>query len=411
MAQDSFRVRKGSLHIVPGSGPSNPELGDEYVATSGIHSHWDGAAWDDVVQINATQTLINKTITGTFTGNLTGSASNNVLKAGDTMTGTLAISKSSSSDQLHLVRTGSSAGDAYVGVATNSLQLRDSSVAQKFNFDWSSVPTMYWGSGSDAYIQRSSSGNLSTSANFNITGGSSHDLVIDAQGKAIFNNGFGGNNYVVASSGGTPSLDLYAGGVKGVSIPYAGTQVSLPNGLTSANHVSITGGNHDLVIDQLGKIIVNNGAGGNNYIVSSSGGTPSMDFYTSGAIRLSIPYTGSTVAVTAGLSVSAAVSTARADIASGGTQTALNSSTSFVKLTGSSTTTIQGIVAGRDGQDLLLVNLTGQNVTISHENAGATAANRITTMTGADVVSIGNASFWLKYDTGSSRWLLVNSEP
>ena len=45
----------------------------------------------DLVGTTATQTLTNKTISGTFTGSLTGAASLNVLKAGDTMTGNLVI--------------------------------------------------------------------------------------------------------------------------------------------------------------------------------------------------------------------------------------------------------------------------------------------------------------------------------
>lgn len=102
-----------------------------------------------------------------------------------------------------------------------------------------------------------------------------------------------------------------------------------------------------------------------------------------------------------------ALALSRFDVASAATITALDSTRSFVKLTGATATTIQGITAGVDGQRLVIVNLTGSNMTIANENAGATAANRITTMTGADVVTTGNGSAELVYDTGSSRWICL----
>ena len=98
---------------------------------------------------------------------------------------------------------------------------------------------------------------------------------------------------------------------------------------------------------------------------------------------------------------------ARFDVASAATITALNSTRSFVKLTGATATSLQGITAGIDGQGLRLVNLTGQNMTVANENAGATAADRITTMTGADVLTTANGAAEFVYDTGSSRWICL----
>lgn len=100
----------------------------------------------------------------------------------------------------------------------------------------------------------------------------------------------------------------------------------------------------------------------------------------------------------------------RLDVASTATIAALANTNSFVKLTGSTATTIQGVTAGVDGQIITIVNLTGQTMTISNENGSATAANRITTMTGSDIATTGNGSVSLSYDTGSSRWLVTNSE-
>ena len=105
--------------------------------------------------------------------------------------------------------------------------------------------------------------------------------------------------------------------------------------------------------------------------------------------------------------MSGAMASNRADVASAATITALSSAKSFVKLTGSTITALQGITAGVDGQRLTLVNLTGANLTVAHENAGATAANRITTMTGADIVTTANGAAEFIYDTGSSRWICL----
>lgn len=97
----------------------------------------------------------------------------------------------------------------------------------------------------------------------------------------------------------------------------------------------------------------------------------------------------------------------RFDVASAATISALDSTRSFVKLTGSTATTIQGITAGVDGQRLTIVNLTGQNMTISNENGSASAANRITTLTGADITTTADGAAELVYDTGSSRWICL----
>jgi len=102
-----------------------------------------------------------------------------------------------------------------------------------------------------------------------------------------------------------------------------------------------------------------------------------------------------------------AIATARADVASTATITAMSSTNSFVRITGSTITSIQGITAGIDGQRLTVFNNAGVAVTFAHENAGASAANRITTMTGADVSTTGNGAAELIYDTGTSRWILL----
>lgn len=101
-----------------------------------------------------------------------------------------------------------------------------------------------------------------------------------------------------------------------------------------------------------------------------------------------------------------------ATVASAATITALASTTSVVKLSGSTATSLQGITAPatgyQDGQRMYVYSV-GANLTVANENAGATAANRITTCTGADVVGTAPCAFSFIYDSTSTRWILISS--
>lgn len=81
--------------------------------------------------------------------------------------------------------------------------------------------------------------------------------------------------------------------------------------------------------------------------------------------------------------------------------------TGVVRLTNVSLTSVAGIPAGLSGQSLTIENQTGAAVTISNNDAGATAANRIFTGTGGSVTMQNNATFVFTYDTTQSRWMLT----
>lgn len=71
---------------------------------------------------------------------------------------------------------------------------------------------------------------------------------------------------------------------------------------------------------------------------------------------------------------------------------------------------VGGFAGGRDGRILYLYNSTAQQMTISDEAAGSTAANRITTLTGADVILRAGRSYaTFIYDGISSRWILTST--
>lgn len=86
--------------------------------------------------------------------------------------------------------------------------------------------------------------------------------------------------------------------------------------------------------------------------------------------------------------------------------------TSFPKIAGpTGAFAITGIAAGGDGDVLRIFNPLAQTMTIKNENAGSAAANRITTLTGADIVLRAAAPSFvtLIYDTGSSRWIVTST--
>lgn len=71
--------------------------------------------------------------------------------------------------------------------------------------------------------------------------------------------------------------------------------------------------------------------------------------------------------------------------------------------------TINGIAGGRNGKTIILVNRTGQNMTIAHDSGvDPTSANRIYCLTGADKTVTGNSAAILIYDSILTRWIVLS---
>jgi hypothetical protein len=176
---------------------------------------------------------------------------------------------------------------------------------------------------------------------------------------------------------------------------FGSAATALPSGVDAQTGFIRTGSGGSAPFDQAGSLII-------RPRVDATAGRSSVYVFTGSpstqALRIN---------ETQQVIMSGAMASNRADVASAATITALSSAKSFVKLTGSTITSLQGIAAGVDGQRLTLVNLTGANLTVAHENAGATAANRITTMTGADIATTANGAAEFIYDTSSSRWICL----
>lgn len=108
----------------------------------------------------------------------------------------------------------------------------------------------------------------------------------------------------------------------------------------------------------------------------------------------------------AGIVAQAYLALNRADVASTAFITALSTSKSFVKLTGSTATTIHGVTAGADGQTLTLHNGSSAAATIKHQSGTATAANRLKLPGATDITVDADSSIVLIYDSNQSRWVI-----
>ena len=81
---------------------------------------------------------------------------------------------------------------------------------------------------------------------------------------------------------------------------------------------------------------------------------------------------------------------------------------SFVNISNTTAAfTITGIQGGVDGKILTILNTSTFNMTIANLNAGSDPVNRINTLTGADIVTIGNGSVTLQYSIAHNRWMVI----
>jgi len=94
------------------------------------------------------------------------------------------------------------------------------------------------------------------------------------------------------------------------------------------------------------------------------------------------------------------------DVATTATIAALSATKAVVKFTGSTATSLQGISATGQTKTILLHNKSTATVTVEHEDAGATAANRFDLPLGRDILLKEDESVEFFYDSDASRWKL-----
>ncbi len=80
---------------------------------------------------------------------------------------------------------------------------------------------------------------------------------------------------------------------------------------------------------------------------------------------------------------------------------------SFIRIVGpTGPFSVTGLSGGVDGKIVILYNTTTQNMTITND-ATSTAANRIYTMSGANVVTTGTGTITMIYSTTDQRWIVI----
>lgn len=78
----------------------------------------------------------------------------------------------------------------------------------------------------------------------------------------------------------------------------------------------------------------------------------------------------------------------------------------FIKLTGATATTLKGIAGGLDGLRVTIHNASSADLTISHEDAGDSAANRFKLPQATNIVVRSDSSAEFIYDSSQSRWVI-----
>lgn len=79
----------------------------------------------------------------------------------------------------------------------------------------------------------------------------------------------------------------------------------------------------------------------------------------------------------------------------------------FIRFTGTNLTTVTGFAGGVDGRELLVVNDTPHNLTLSHLNAGSQAGNRLQVQGGDDVYLYPKAAARFVYSVSGGVWRMA----
>ena len=150
----------------------------------------------------------------------------------------------------------------------------------------------------------------------------------------------------------------------------------------------------------------------------ASAPSPSSSYYTQAQTDANfVAKAGGTMTGALALSNTAQFKLAKLDdtaITGAGNHTLNPYNATFVKMaTTSATPTLVGISGGADGRVVILYNPNATyGVTIDHDSSNeSTAANRIYTMTAADVNISARGSAQFIYDSGASRWILFSVNP
>jgi hypothetical protein len=79
----------------------------------------------------------------------------------------------------------------------------------------------------------------------------------------------------------------------------------------------------------------------------------------------------------------------------------------IIRISSDAARTITGLTAGASGDVRVLVNVGSFAITLAHQSASSTAANRFLVSFGSDYIIAANAAATLIYDGTTSRWRVV----
>lgn len=249
----------------------------------------------------------------------------------------------------------------------------------------------------------------------------------DLRGRALFGkdnmNGTAANRVTSAKSGIVGTTLGASGGTQSEAI----ARSDLPN-VTLTDTLTVPAHNHGIPIDTYSP--VEGGTGSLTVLVkpgtlSNSTTSETTDTESAKTLTVAIALNGGVTqtetnnmppAMVCNWIILASPSAARSLVTSKGTVTAANGlnsniampSNESVRLDGPSAAfSLGGFTAGVDGQPLYIYNTTAQAMTIVNEDASSTAANRIKTLTGANVtLRTGTSYASFEYDGTDARWVL-----
>ena len=327
---------------------------------------------------------VNANGTGTLTLNTTGAGT---VSLGATNTTTINIGSSASANTILGATTVNSTGTAAttIGNTTGTLSLTggSSSVINFTNFDVANTGAITVAGGTGLDTNAAGGLNIGTTTQNALTvgrTGASTALNGNASSTIDFGNFDVAAGGAITVAGGTGLDTNAAGGLNIGTTTQNALTVGRSGATTAVNGSSITLGG-------------NTSVNGSNTFTSGTG-TVLLQGSTDIAATVSLATKQGATYTTPNTTNNVAISTAslyRLDT-SGGAQT------------------ITGIVAGRDGQYLTLVNADASlSVTLNNLDGASSAANQISTGTGGNITVPAGSSVNLIYDATSSLWRVVGS--
>lgn len=165
------------------------------------------------------------------------------------------------------------------------------------------------------------------------------------------------------------------------------------------------GAGNDIAIDQYANLLIQ---GGNIQCPGGLAFTPLNAAYLSGIVVGLTNQSGLYTGTNNWTGDIAYPGVSLGSLANGNNSALALSINSYIRVSGpTSAFTICGLAGGRDGRRIQIENATGYPMTIANNSGNdPTAANRILTGTGADVITVNNPTvIQLTYDGSQSRWV------